>query len=314
MKSISVIIPAKNEESYLPRSLECLKASAEKYAGTVEIILVDNGSTDQTVDVALEYGCKVKEVLEGPIARLRNAGALFAEGEILAFLDADCLVAPDWIDFCVRRFDDSVVGIVGTPAIPDLVHATWVERGWYSLVTGVQRPSSPNWIGSSNMFILRSVFEGVDGFDESLETAEDVQICKKISKSHKIILDSSVNTIHLRESKTLYELFKRERWRGKCSLRQFFACESKSSEYISTFVPLLSIFSFLLMIIFIPFEVENSLFFAFVLLSLPIFLMIRKRAVICKPSDFFKVYAVAFTFINSRGVAFFCEMKELIFR
>ncbi|NTW73015.1 MAG: glycosyltransferase, partial [Eubacteriaceae bacterium] len=235
---VSIIIPAKNEEAIIEKVLLSLNIAIDTYGKSCEIILVDNGSTDATCKIASEYSCRVMVKPNVSIATLRNLGAQQAQGELLGFLDADCLVDPRWIQYCDETLSDHCIGVVGTRAIPDLNNSTWVEEGWYGLVSGAARPDYPNWIGSSNMFMRKDVFVDVGGFDEELVTAEDVNLCNKIIKKYRVCLDKRINTIHLRESKTISQLVKREIWRGKSSIRQFIISEDKIGAFKSIVIPL----------------------------------------------------------------------------
>lgn len=98
MKKVSVVIPAYNEEQYLPQALQALNNQTFP-RHEIEIIVVDNASDDATRDVARLYEADV--VLYEPrrgtnIARQRGLDA--ASGEIVAFLDADCVPPPNWIE------------------------------------------------------------------------------------------------------------------------------------------------------------------------------------------------------------------------
>jgi glycosyltransferase involved in cell wall biosynthesis len=94
--SISVIVPAYNEEKYLGATLKSIQKAKEflleKDALPIEIIVVDNGSTDSTSDIALLSGASVVKETKHNVARVRNAGASFAKGEVLVFIDADTIV------------------------------------------------------------------------------------------------------------------------------------------------------------------------------------------------------------------------------
>jgi len=86
----SVVIPAYNEEEYLPstlRSLDKVLRKIPQFRG--EVIVVNNGSTDRTAQIAEQYGAKVVEETNRGIGRARNRGAAMAKGETLIFLDAD---------------------------------------------------------------------------------------------------------------------------------------------------------------------------------------------------------------------------------
>ena len=95
---ISVVIPAFNEELYLPATLSKLQDATSTCGCSVELIVVDNGSTDRTAAVALSFGAQVVHEPVHNIARVRNAGAAVAHGDVLAFVDADTTVPPHFLD------------------------------------------------------------------------------------------------------------------------------------------------------------------------------------------------------------------------
>lgn len=309
MHTISIVIPAKNEAEYIDKTLFSVSSAIEVSRFPCEVIVIDNGSADQTKEIAVSFGCKIIEDKHASIARLRNIGAMGAGGDIIAFLDADCVVDKTWINSCVEKVIDDNIGLVGTRAIPDLTNATWVEEGWYKLVTGVERPVYPNWIGSSNMFIRRNVFWEVGGFDENLETAEDVNFCNKIRSKYLIYLDTSISTIHLRESKTVFDLIRREIWRGKGSIRQFLISNSRLNELMSVVVP----FAYNLMLVCMALLLvsNNNLWYvpAIFMLLMPLALIMRKKAKICSVDDMCKVYLVALYYLISRSIAMAYEVS-----
>src|SRR5438128_6576510 len=97
----SIIIPAYNEERYLPRLLESIDIARSNYSGghdTVEVIVADNCSTDRSAEVAAHHGARVVPVAKRRIAAARNGGARAAAGEILCFIDADSAVHPQTFD------------------------------------------------------------------------------------------------------------------------------------------------------------------------------------------------------------------------
>ncbi len=90
---ISVVIPAYNEEKYIGACLESLKNQIEK---PYEIILVDNNSTDKTVEIAKKFGIKVLKEEKQGISFARNAGFNATKGDIIARIDADTIAPTDW--------------------------------------------------------------------------------------------------------------------------------------------------------------------------------------------------------------------------
>jgi glycosyltransferase involved in cell wall biosynthesis len=88
----SVIIPAYNEESFLPETLVSLKSAMADIQQQGEIIIVDNDSTDSTADIAKKNGTRIVFEPFRQIARARNTGAKAAKSAFLVFLDADTLL------------------------------------------------------------------------------------------------------------------------------------------------------------------------------------------------------------------------------
>ncbi|NOQ78330.1 MAG: glycosyltransferase, partial [Gammaproteobacteria bacterium] len=96
--SISVIIPAYNEEEFIEKTLKSVFSCVSEYVGHVEIIVVDNNSKDNTGEIAASMGAKVVFEPKNQIARARNAGAEQAMGDYLVFVDADTLLEGDILD------------------------------------------------------------------------------------------------------------------------------------------------------------------------------------------------------------------------
>jgi glycosyltransferase involved in cell wall biosynthesis len=97
----SVIIPAYNEEQYLPRLLDSIEVARSNYSGgpaAIEIIVADNDSTDRTAEVAAARGARVVTVKKRRISAARNGGGRAALGEILCFIDGDSAVHPQTFD------------------------------------------------------------------------------------------------------------------------------------------------------------------------------------------------------------------------
>ncbi len=214
---ISVIIPAKNEAKNLTKVLPALIYTFFNAGMDFEGILVDNGSVDETAIIAKQYGFKLLESPIGNVASLRNIGAQKSQGDLLLFLDADIILPENWIQCCLRILDSfQDILILGSPALVDFDNANWVEKSICSIMAGAPRPDRPIWIGTSNMLIKKSDFEGVGGFNEKLITGEDYDFCLRINTDkRRVYLNKACPVIHLGESKTLLSYFKKEYWRGK---------------------------------------------------------------------------------------------------
>lgn len=220
MKKIkfSVIIPAKNEENRLPQCIEAIKNSLVD-KDEVEIIVVDNGSIDKTAEAAKNNKTTLISLPNANISQLRNVGASFATGEILSFIDADVVIEKRFFDSAQEHFSKSSVAIVTGPIkLPD--RSTWVENAWALNREMDNVICKIRWSSSMNMIVKRDSFFKVGGFDKDMDTCEDVDLCNRILKEGKdIIYDYRVQVIHVGEAKTLYELYKKERWRGRSALQ-----------------------------------------------------------------------------------------------
>ncbi len=108
---VSVVIPAFDEEKYIRGCLQAL--SHQEHPGfEVEVIVVDDGSTDGTADIAREYGARVLAQSRRGVSAARQAGFKAARGEIIASMDADTTPPRDWLLRLVTEFRDSPEAVV----------------------------------------------------------------------------------------------------------------------------------------------------------------------------------------------------------
>lgn len=167
----SVIIPAYNEEQYLPRLLDSIHLAAARFGdgNYIEIIVADNSSTDRTAEVALANGARVVEVTKRCIAAARNGGASVANGELLCFIDADSALHPEtFVKIDEAMSDPSMIaGSTGVElerkSLPILlVYCMLLPFSWlFGIDTGV-------------VFCRRKDFDAVGGYNEDLLISEDV--------------------------------------------------------------------------------------------------------------------------------------------
>ena len=168
----SVVIPAFNEEAYLPRLLDSIEVAKSHYSGgraAIEVIVADNCSTDRTAEVATVRGAQVIHVAKRRIAAARNGGARAARGEILCFIDADSAVHSRTFDAIDEAMKSGryVWGVTGA-ALERKSFALLLTYYMFMpmvLLTGFDTGLS---------FCRREDFEAVGGYDESRLYAEDV--------------------------------------------------------------------------------------------------------------------------------------------
>lgn len=192
---ISVVVPALNEEKYLPGCLESL--ANQCYDSEYEVIVVDGGSVDGTVEIAKHFTDRIIANARRPVGAARNEGAKVADGEIVAFIDADTIASRHWLTAIERSFKDpSVIGMTG-PTLPS--DGTTLDSVTYRLWTVyLQRVllsmGMPHVIGF-NCAYRKNAFLQVGGFDETNVTSEDIGLARKIRRLGRIRFERQMSAL-----------------------------------------------------------------------------------------------------------------------
>jgi len=174
----SVVIPAFNEESYLPATLSSLRDAISVCRCNAELIVVDNESADRTSELARSFGAMVVREAVHNISRVRNAGARAARGDVLAFVDADTIVPPYFLERVAEAMGDPVcfggsADIVHTPA-SKLLRAYLKAWRWLGIRLDMAQGAA--------QFCRRPAFDLLQGFDESYFMGEDVDFYWRLQK------------------------------------------------------------------------------------------------------------------------------------
>jgi glycosyltransferase involved in cell wall biosynthesis len=219
----SVIIPVRNEEKNVAKCLASL-GLLQFPPQLFEVIVVDNGSTDGTRDVASIFRDSLAiRILERPnvyISALRNIGASIARGQCLAFLDADCEVRTDWLEEASRVLSEGTSGVFGSSyLIPE--GSSWVARYWHE-DRDKKGPGAITYIPSGDLFMSRGLFQNLHGFDETLQTNEDYEFCQRVRASgFPITCVPELGVIHWGTPQSLNGFFRKHRWHGTHVFRVF---------------------------------------------------------------------------------------------
>ncbi len=192
LPSLSLVIPAYNEENYL---LSCLESIGKQdYAGEYEVIVVDNASTDNTAKIALDWGAKVVYESKRSPACARQKGAEVATGEIIAFIDADTQAPAHWLSTIMSRFvrEPETVVISGPYAYCDAGRVNKITSyagNFISIIIDqlfrkVLNKGSAIW--GCNFAVRRSAFWEVGGFDTSIKFyGEEYELSLKLKRAGK---------------------------------------------------------------------------------------------------------------------------------
>lgn len=172
---VSIIIPVYNEENVIERLLKSINAQTYK---NWEIIVIDDGSTDETPEIAKKYTEKVYLKKHAERSVQRNFGASVCKGIFFLFLDADMGLSKNVVKDCVTKMSSANLGAV---AIPEwsIANTFWEkvkahERSFYN--------EKGDATTDAARFFKRSVFEKVGGYDETITGPEDWDLPERIKK------------------------------------------------------------------------------------------------------------------------------------
>lgn len=199
---ISVVIPAYNASLTLGR---CLQALASSEIRVLECLVVDDGSTDGTPEIARQFGAKVLTTggRKGP-AYARNMGAREACGDVIFFIDADVCIQPGTTSRLCKTFEQepAIAGVIG--CYDDSPHAQDVVSMYRNLLhryihQNSRRDAFTFWSGCGA--IRREVFLESGGFDESFDrpSIEDIEFGYRLTThGRRLLLDCSLQVKHLK--------------------------------------------------------------------------------------------------------------------
>ena len=172
---ISVIIPTLNEEAHLPVTLRQLAEHSD-----VELIVVDGGSTDTTVEVAREFTSYVFVSRPGR-ARQMNMGAAHATGDILLFLHADTFLLPGAIGEIQRR----IIGGAAGGAFDLTIDSPRRALRWVARIASRRSRLLHLPYGDQGIFMWRRVFEDIGGYPD-IEILEDIALGRKLRRTGRL--------------------------------------------------------------------------------------------------------------------------------
>ena len=192
---LSIIIPAYNEEAYLPATLDAINTARTLDA---EVIVVDNMSTDATRQIAEEHGARVITETERNIGKVRNTGADATTGDILVFIDADSIVRPGVFEKIVDAMsDDRCIGGSGAVEFEPIENRTLIR--WhmklYPIFGALMKMQ-----GGALQFCRRDIFHELGGFDTTIYVGEDINFHWRLAR---LAREREFHTAFIEEPKVL---------------------------------------------------------------------------------------------------------------
>ena len=190
---LSIIIPTLNEESHIERLLADLKKQMGKGD---EIIVVDSYSKDRTVEIAEKFGAKTIMQPKSGNGLARTAGAKEAKNGIIVFVDADSIIADDFLERIRRHFDDPELKVVGGLDLytSDSKIWKWVYDTYSRIIFLLAKINhaikKECWVPSNNSGFRKDIFLDVGGYRSVV--CEDADLMRRFPRTDNIIYDDTL--------------------------------------------------------------------------------------------------------------------------
>jgi len=175
---ISVVVPAFNEEHILALCIEALQK--QDFKGTFEIIIVDNNSSDKTVEIAKKLGVRVIHEKRKGVAFARQSGFMASRGKVIASTDADTIVPANWLSTISSTFKkySNISAVTGPIDFFGQTKRRLFFLNTFAPITrfvGLVFSGEPYFYGA-NFAIKKDIFQKIGGFDTRLSVGEDMDL------------------------------------------------------------------------------------------------------------------------------------------
>ncbi|NJD78814.1 MAG: glycosyltransferase, partial [Candidatus Methanoperedens sp.] len=281
--NVSVIIPVYNEKTGICRAVESVLN--QSYEGKIEVIVVDDASTDGTYDLIKKYPVRIfRHDNNKGVSSARNTGAYQARGDIIAFTDADDIADCDWI----RKLVDTYTAY-NVDAVEGGVQLTFIN-----LKTRISRLLAERTIlfnkgtkimlsgRGSNQSFKRSAFIKIGGYDENLSRWEDFEIILRLNNagfSSKFNPDAIVYVYQTEESflKNSMKIFKGSIMASSVHYKHLINWSQAKYNLTIFLHPVITIYYILIItMLFISFILIEAIYVSYILLILPLLYYIIK--------------------------------------
>jgi glycosyltransferase involved in cell wall biosynthesis len=174
---VSVIIPAHNEEEYLPNGLEAVATAAEICPFEVETVVVLNRCTDRTETIAREAGATIVREEAKNLSLIRNAGVKASTGEIIVTIDADSRLHPHFLRIVLEKLDSGKFVGGGAFVLPDRWSLGIIASG-FMLIPYLAKYR----LSFAAFWTTREAFDAINGFNPDFVTIEDVDFALRLKQ------------------------------------------------------------------------------------------------------------------------------------
>jgi glycosyltransferase involved in cell wall biosynthesis len=313
---VSIVIPVLNEERYLGACLTSI-ISLRYPKDRHEVLLVDNGSTDRTLEIAQgfsEISIHVKE--NAKVGAVRNYGVQKSKGDIIVFLDSDCVVSHDWLGVGVSKLianSDSIVG--GLYLLRE--DPSWLEKYW--ILTSSGRTITQTTLVGGCIFIPKDIFQKVGGFDEDLNAGEDSDLTVRLKNAqYHVEIDPSLSVVHLGYPSRIRPFIARQLWHSSDYINGL-PVTLRDKIFLLTLAFMVGMFGLLGSLIFLPTPHSIVMVSALLVFLSPAVLsvkrIIRSQAKYKSLFDYTSIYIVDFIYLIGRALGVLSGIRNrLTFR
>lgn len=311
-KLFSIVIPAFNEERYIRdclSSVENLNFPKENF----EVIVVDNGSSDKTVGYAALFDVKILSILNVKVGDVRNFGAHHATGKYLVFLDSDCVVDSNWLNIALKRLEEHEnITLGGQYLMRD--NPSWLEKYW--VLNNSRYHIYQTTLVGGCIFIKKSVFDELGGFNGKLHSGEDSDLTNRLIKAgYDVEIFPQLSVIHLGYPSEILPFIKRQLWHSADYITNF-KKSIKDKIFIITLIFAISFFSLIFNIAIFN---QNLIALSLIgLLGAPAILsykrLSRSKTAYNTIIDICCIYLVDFLYLIGRFAGTMISLKNFIFK
>ncbi len=213
---VSVVVCTHNGARTLP---QCLNAVRGLSYPDFELIVVDDGSSDGSADIARAHGAILVEIEHRGLSAARNVGTERANGAIVAFLDDDAFPDPDWLHYVAAQLQANGHGGIGGPNIPpedDSLVADCVAAAPGGPIHVLISDREAEHVPGCNMAFRKSALEEIGGFDERFRVAgDDVDVCWRLQESGRTLGFSAGAVVMHRRRDSIRRYLKQQYGYGK---------------------------------------------------------------------------------------------------
>jgi glycosyltransferase involved in cell wall biosynthesis len=208
----SVVIPAFNEEQDIEASLSSLVNQSyprDRY----EIIVVDNGSSDRTPEIAAAHADLTLNMPDGNVGAVRNFGIASASGAVIICTDADCVVNSDWIETGVALLEKNPKHAFGG-GLRARENASWIEKYWILNESG--KSTQQRALMGSSIFMWKRDLEQLGDFNETMTSGEDSDLYKRaLANGLEVTISPELSVSHKGCPETLRDFITRQIWHSE---------------------------------------------------------------------------------------------------